>query len=156
MTKHIEHESQVRTWLGERGVRGAAADLGALARPLSAAAAKHRLLPCLAWHDSTHVASVAFYRRLFQTEMSILGFIESGLGPRQAADAVALGLPAFVHKWKTWVVDDGVPAAMVGHLDGSSLKGRTWARPQSSTTQGESAYSGRGDASPLGGSRRGC
>ena len=117
-----------------------------------------RLLPCLAWHDSTHIASVDYYRRyeskasivsnpaptrlaadrgirsvpisapacapasLFATEMSTLGFIESGLGPRQSADVLALGVPAYLAKWRTWVLDDGENVPMVGHLDGSAVR----------------------------------
>ena len=124
VSKHVDHLNKERTWLGERGVRGADADLAACARALPSGG--RQLLPCLAWHDSTHVASVAYYQQLFRTEKSILGFIESGLGPRQAVDAVALGVPRFVDKWRTYVLDDGVAAAMVDHLDGSSDKGRRW------------------------------
>jgi hypothetical protein len=110
-----------------RQVRGDNADISLLARPLSDGSGVTgspcaRLLPCLAWHDSTHLASANFYRALFASERGVLGFIESTLGPRQAADVVELGLANFVSKWRTWVLDDGVVAAMVGHLDGSAVR----------------------------------
>ena len=67
----------------------------------------------------------SYYKHLFTTQMSTLGFIESALGPRQALDSIALGLPAYLAKWRTYVYADdegcaGVPA--VGHLDGSSVR----------------------------------
>ena len=183
-TNYLEKE---RSRLGENGVKGAAADLSLHARPLPTAG--RRLLPCLAWHDSTHIASVEYvhalvlqtrssatlqhrksaattpltppflslkahlccccvlglcryYKHLFATQMSTLGFIESAPGPRQAF-GIALGLPAYLAKWRTYVYADdeggaGLPA--VGHLDGSSVRpslavlqaahgesaGRTW------------------------------
>ena len=121
-SKHVDYVDRERMLLGMRGVHGADADLGALSRPLGSCGSSVRLLPCLAWHDSTHVASVPFYKELFAREKNTLGFIESALGPRQAADAIDLGLPAYLHKWRTWVVDDGVGAAAVGHLDGSAVR----------------------------------
>ena len=111
---------QERTRLGENGVKGVHADLSLNARPLPTAG--RRLLPCLAWHDSTHIASAGYYRDLFHREMGTLGFVVSALGPRQAEDAIALGLPAFLERWRTYVLDDGSGEAMVGHLDGSSAR----------------------------------
>jgi len=124
-SKHADYVNQKRTWLGERGIRGSAADIATLARSfgdVGSSTSTRRLLPCLTWHDSTHIASVAFYRELFAREMGILGFIESTLGPRQASDALELSLPQFVRKWRTWLLDDGVTAPAVGHLDGSAVR----------------------------------
>ena len=123
VSKHVDYAHQMRTWLGERGVKGADADITVHARAMPTAG--RRLLPCLAWHDSTHVASVAYYRELFARERGVLGFIESGVGPRQSADAIELGICAFLAKWRTYVLaddDGGVRAAMVGHLDGSTVR----------------------------------
>ena len=64
-----------------------------------------------------------YYKHLFTTQMSTLGFIESALGPRQALDSIALGLPAYFAKWRTWVYDEeGCGSPAVGHLDGSSVR----------------------------------
>lgn len=121
VSKHVEYAHQMRTWLGERKVRGADADITRHARALPTAG--RRLLPCLAWHDSTHLASVDYYRQMFASERGVLGFIESALGPRQSADAVELGVEKFLARWRTYVLDDeSVHAPMVGHLDGSTVR----------------------------------
>ena len=79
-----------------------------------------RLLPCVAWYDSTHVASCAYYRRLFAACPGIGGFIESKLGPAMVDDFAALGCAAALDKWRAYLYDDGDEQPAVGHLNGSS------------------------------------
>lgn len=110
---------QMTSRLGERGVKLGDA-LEANAWPLPTAA--RRLLPCLQWYDSTHVASVAFYRKLFAAQPGISGFIESKLGPRMLSDFAQLGIAAALAKWACFLYDDGRDVAIVGHLNGSSAR----------------------------------
>lgn len=125
---------QMASRLGERGVRlGAPVETHAWPLPT----AGRRLLPCLQWYDSTHVASVAFYRRLFALQPGLGGFIESSLGPRMLADFARRGVAAALATWACFVYDDGRDAAIVGHLNGSS------ARPLAELDAEHAAHPGR-------------
>lgn len=107
---------QMSSRMGLRGVK-LRGGLEENARPLRTP--RRRLLPCLQWYDSTHVASVAFYRELFARHPGIGGFIESKLGPLMFADYAERGCAAAVQTWRCYLYDDG-GEPMVGHLNGSS------------------------------------
>ena len=110
---------QMTSRLGERGVKlGDALEENSWPLPTAARC----LLPCLQWYDSTHVASVAFYRRLFAAQPGIGGFVESKLGPLMLSDFAQLGTKAALAKWACFLYDDGRDVATVGHLNGSSAR----------------------------------
>ena len=79
-----------------------------------------RLLPCVQFLDSTHIAKTQWYRDfVFDPERRLVargGFIEDKLGQTQLADFRIRGLAAVKH-WKTWLLDDDESRA-VAHING--------------------------------------
>mmetsp|Transcript_20137 Transcript_20137/g.63357 ORF Transcript_20137/g.63357 Transcript_20137/m.63357 type:complete len:255 (-) Transcript_20137:28-792(-) len=77
------------------------------------------LMPLLQWYDSTHVCSTRHYRDFVYRGDLVKrgGFVEDKLGQYQLADIRANGLDAHA-KYAQFVLDDGVDAPMVSHLDG--------------------------------------
>jgi len=115
------YPQQVASRLGELGCRGDL-DITRLARPMSCAGL--RLLPCPKWYDSTHISSTQHYQEVIFAEgegrlLTQGRFIESELGGRQLNDFASLGIAAAVAVWATWLFDDGLPAPIVGHLNGA-------------------------------------
>ena len=77
------------------------------------------LVPLLQWYDSTHVCSTRHYRDFVYRGDLVKrgGFVEDKLGQYQLADIRANGMDAHA-KYAQFVLDDGVDAPMVSHLDG--------------------------------------
>ena len=118
-----KYAEQTKARLGARGLKGEAADITRHARPIAGGA---RLLPCVQYFDSTHIASAEWYRRtIFAEPGGYAGFIESFVGPLQTDDVLRLGVEeAIVRRWRTYVLDDGDDAPpAVGHLNGSRSRG---------------------------------
>ena len=77
------------------------------------------LTPLLQWYDSTHVCSTAHYRDFVYRGGLVKkgGFVEDKLGQFQLADIRENGMAAHA-KFAQFVLDDGVQAPIVAHLDG--------------------------------------
>jgi len=77
------------------------------------------LTPLLQWYDSTHVCSVAHYRTFVYRGGLVArgGFVEDKLGQYQLKRIKERGLGAHA-EFAQFVLDDGVAAPMVSHLDG--------------------------------------
>ena len=73
----------------------------------------------LQWYDSTHVCSTAHYRDFVYRGGLVKkgGFVEDKLGQFQLADIRENSMAAHA-KFAQFVLDDGVQAPIVAHLDG--------------------------------------
>ena len=118
---------QQRSRLGEHGIRE---DIQTLAIPVAHGTApatqgaeRQRLLPCLTWYDSTHLATTRYYLDfVFGAGEKLITrghFIEAELGQVQFKDVCASGVAASQPRWRTYLFDDRVDAPIVGHMDGS-------------------------------------
>lgn len=85
-----------------------------------------RFLPLLQWHDSTHFARTDYYRTFVFREsaprlVSKGGFIEDRLGQEQIRELGLRGWESHA-QYGTWLLDDGTPERMVGHMDGKRYR----------------------------------
>ena len=137
-TSTSNYSRTMNSWLRTHGVRD---DIERIAVPLcdggltaamadgekkDSAGLGPRLLPCLRWFDSTHLANTEWYRSfVFDWRRGLVkkgGFIEDKFGQKQAKDIAARGLDAHAD-WNCWLLEDGLGRA-VGHLDGSNYTGK--------------------------------
>ena len=85
---------------------------------------RRRLLPCLTWYDSTHIATTRYYKEfVFGSSEKLVTkghFIEAELGQVQFQDVCARGVAVSLPRWRTYLLDDEVSEPAVGHMNGSS------------------------------------
>ncbi|KAL1504348.1 hypothetical protein AB1Y20_010754 [Prymnesium parvum] len=125
-----DYPMRMRAKLGERGIRPPASDIQPHAIALCP---RVRLLPCLAWYDSTHICLTHYYINFifggcldrtaaFRSPTRIVtkgAFLEAELAPQQMQDVQTMGLPAYIRRWQTFLYDDGDAQPAVGHLNGA-------------------------------------
>ncbi|KAL1522528.1 hypothetical protein AB1Y20_017515 [Prymnesium parvum] len=127
-TARYVHQQSSR--LGAHGIKHARGELERLAIPLHGegeslgAEGGGRLLPCLQWYDSTHLALTSYYREfVFNGAEKLVTqgkFIEAELGQVQFQEMCSKGIAASLPRWRTYLLDDVVEAPIVGHMNGSN------------------------------------